>query len=132
MSCSGGRDGEGVYIRCCVRAVSSATAHTARRSMEMLRELFSGRLVSLRGDISWPPRSPDLSPCDFFLWGYLKAEVYKHRPRNLQELKHAIRQEVAAIPREVTRRTMGNFRERLRECLNNGGHHLSNIIFKTK
>ena len=79
-----------------------ATAHTARRSMEMLRELFPGRLVSLRGDISWPPRSPDLSPSDFFLWGYLKAEVYKHRPRTLQELKDVIRQEVAAIPREVT------------------------------
>ena len=109
-----------------------ATAHTARRSMEMLRELFPGRLVSSRGDISWPPRSPDLSPCDFFLWGYLKAEVYKHRPRTLQELKDVIRQEVAAIPREVTRRTMDNFRERLRECLNNGGHHLSDIIFKTK
>ena len=100
--------------------------------MEMLRELFPGRLVSLRGDISWPPRSPDLSPCDFFLWGYLKAKVYKHRPRTLQELKDVIRQEVAAIPREVTRRTMDNFRERLRECLNNGGHHLSDIIFKIK
>jgi hypothetical protein len=20
----------------------------------------------------WPPRSPDLTPCDFFLWGYVK------------------------------------------------------------
>ena len=30
-----------------------ARAHTARRSMEMLRELFPGRIVSLRGDISW-------------------------------------------------------------------------------
>ena len=95
-------------------------AHTARRSMGMLRELFPGRLVSLRGDISWPPRSPDISPPDFFLWGYLMTEMYKHRPRNLQELKDVIRQEVAAIPREVTRRTMGSFRERLRECLNNG------------
>ena len=79
-----------------------ARAHTAGRSMEMLRELFLGRLVSLRGDISWPPRSPDLSPPYFFLWGYVKAEFYKHRPRNLQELKDVIRQEVAAIPMEVT------------------------------
>ncbi|XP_068233554.1 uncharacterized protein [Palaemon carinicauda] len=96
-----------------------ATAHTARWSMEMLKRVV-------------PWMSPDLSPCDFFLWGYLKAEVYKHRPRTLQELKDVIRQEVAAIPREVTRRTMDNFRERLRECLNNGGHHLSDIIFKIK
>jgi len=36
-----------------------ATAHTARKSMAVLREMFPGRLISLRGDISWPARSPD-------------------------------------------------------------------------
>ncbi|GBM59920.1 hypothetical protein AVEN_270023-1 [Araneus ventricosus] len=24
----------------------------------------------------WPPRLPDLTPCDFFLWGYVKGKVY--------------------------------------------------------
>jgi hypothetical protein len=43
------------------------TAHTATASMEVLRENFSGRLISLRGEIPWPARSPDLSPCDLFL-----------------------------------------------------------------
>jgi hypothetical protein len=46
-----------------------ATVHMARASMEVRREIFQGRLISLRGDIPWPARSPDLSPCDFFLWG---------------------------------------------------------------
>ena len=109
-----------------------ATAHTSRRSLAILRELFPGRLLSLRGDIAWPPRSPDLSPCDFFLWGHLKAQVYKHRPTTLQALKEAITQAVAAIPPEMTRRTVDNFRERLRQCVNNGGRHLPEIIFKTK
>ena len=39
----------------------------------------------------WPPRSPDLNPCDYFLWGYLKDKVYAKipetsgvaRPKNL-------------------------------------------------
>ncbi|GBM56681.1 hypothetical protein AVEN_42056-1 [Araneus ventricosus] len=26
--------------------------------------------------LPWPPRSPDLTPCDFFLWGYEKDKVY--------------------------------------------------------
>lgn len=43
-----------------------ATAHTARTSMELLREHFHERLISLRGDVPWPARSPDLAPCDFF------------------------------------------------------------------
>lgn len=43
-----------------------ATAHTSRRSMEVLRQMFPGRLISLRGDMPWPARSPDLAACDFF------------------------------------------------------------------
>ena len=34
-------------------------------------------------DIGWPLRSPDMTPCDFFLWGYLKAKVYEQRPQKL-------------------------------------------------
>ena len=40
--------------------------------------LFPGLLITLRGDVEWPARSPDLSPCDVFLWGYLKEKVFKH------------------------------------------------------
>jgi hypothetical protein len=108
-----------------------ATAHTACRSLGILREMFSSRLVSLRGDIGWPARSPDLTPCDFFLWGYLKAEVYKHRPQTLKALKDAIREEVAAIPPEMTNTVMENFREQLRQCIANNGRYLSDVIFKT-
>jgi hypothetical protein len=57
-----------------------ATAHTSRRSLGILREIFPGYVVSLSGDIRWPERSPDLTPCDFLLWGYFKAQVYQHRP----------------------------------------------------
>lgn len=108
-----------------------ATSHTSRRSLGILREMFPGHVVSLRGDIGWPPRSPDLTPCDFFLWGYLKAQVYQHRPQTLEALKEAITQEVAAIPPEMTRRVIENYRERLNQCINNEGRHLSNVIFKT-
>ena len=47
-----------------------ATAHTARETMTLLKDCFPNRLISRFGDIPWPPRSPDLTPCDFFLWGY--------------------------------------------------------------
>jgi hypothetical protein len=43
----------------------------------------------------------------------LKAEVYKHRPHTLEELKTAIREEIAAIPPEMTARVMNNFRKYL-------------------
>jgi hypothetical protein len=72
--------------------------------MGVLREMFPGRLISLLGDIPWPPRSPDLAACDFFLWGHLKAEVYKRRPRTTDELKAAIQHEIAEMPPKITRR----------------------------
>ena len=75
-----------------------ATACTARRSMQALWEMFPGKLISLCGDVGWPAHLPDLAPCDFFLWGYLKSKVHTHRPENLQALKDAIRREIAAIP----------------------------------
>jgi hypothetical protein len=63
-----------------------ATAYTSRRSLGILREIFPGHVVSFLGDIGWPPRSPDLTPCDFFLWSYLKSQVYQHRPQTLEGL----------------------------------------------
>jgi hypothetical protein len=46
-----------------------ATAHTARTAMRVLNKMFPARMISRRGNIEWPARSPDLSACDFFLWG---------------------------------------------------------------
>ena len=111
--------------------LDGATAHTARSSLGILREMFPSRLVSLRGDIGCPARSPDLTPCDFFLWGYLKAEVYKYRPQTLKALKEAIREDFAGIPPEMTNTVMENFRERLRQCIANNGGHLGDVMFKT-
>jgi hypothetical protein len=51
-------------------------------------------------------------------------------PISLKALKDAIREEVAAIPPEMTDKVMENFGERLRQCIANNGRHLSDI-FKT-
>jgi len=37
--------------------------------------------------ITWPPRSLDLTPPDFFMWCYLKSKVYINRPQSLVALK---------------------------------------------
>ena len=65
-----------------------------------------------------------------FLWGYPKAKVYARRPGTIEQLKEAIRQEVAAIPPAMTRKAMENFRERLQQCAINNGRHLSDVILK--
>ena len=93
--------------------------------------MFPGHLISLRGDIGWPARSPDSNNCDFFLRGYLKSKVYINRLRSIEQIKDAIRQEITAIPHEMTRQVIDNFGERLRQCVDNNGSHLIDLIFKT-
>jgi hypothetical protein len=66
-----------------------------------------------------------------FLWGYLKAEAYKHRPQTLKALKGALREEVATFPLEVTNTVMEIFLERLGQFIANNDRHLSDVIFKT-
>ena len=63
-------------------------------------------MISSRGDIERPARSPDLSPSDYFLWSYVKADVYKHRPTTINGLKAAIRQTVNEIIQEIIRGVM--------------------------
>jgi uncharacterized protein with NRDE domain len=70
-------------------------------------------------------------PVWFFLWGYPKAKVYARRPGTIEQLKEAIRREVAAIPPAMTRKAMDNFRERLQQCVINNGRQLSDVIFKS-
>lgn len=107
-----------------------ATAHTARESMTIVRRMFPGRVISKFGDLNWPARSPDLSACDFFLWGYLKSKVFSNGPQTLNQLKHNIRTEINAIPIEMLERVMENLQVRLQECQQRGGHHLKDVIFK--
>ena len=91
---------------------------------------LSAHLISLRGDIGWPARSPDLSPCDYFLWGYVKSEVFKDRPTTIDGLKAAICKTINEIPQEMTQRAMENFRIRLQRCIAVQGGLLEDVIFK--
>jgi len=76
------------------------------------------------------PRSPDLAPCDYFLWGYLKTKVFETKPKTIADLKQRIQDEVATIPVEMLREVIKSFRSRL-ECVRRNGSHLEDVIFKT-
>ncbi|GFT50629.1 hypothetical protein TNCV_552131 [Trichonephila clavipes] len=41
-----------------------ATCHTARATIDLLKDTFGDRLISRFGPVNWPPRSCDLTPLD--------------------------------------------------------------------
>ena len=74
----------------------------------------------------WPPRSPDLNPCDFFLRGYLKGKVYNPLPKTIDDLKANIEREIKKINADVLKSTFLNFRKRLKLVIEADGGHIEN------
>ena len=63
---------------------------------------FFGYRVISKG--LWPPRSPDLTPPDYFLWVYIKGRFYQNKPRTTDALKANITEEIQALTTEVMAR----------------------------
>lgn len=106
-----------------------ARPHTSNENLQFLNTAFGGRVISNRFTINfdsgleWPPYSPDLNPCDFFLWGYLKDRVFVADPQNLEELEDSILHEIENIPTEMLRKTVSSLPKRLQLLIEaNGGH----------
>ena len=107
-----------------------ATCHTARETINLLKESFGERLISRYGPVNWPPRSCDISPLDFFLWGYIKSRVYKNNPTTLEELEENIRTVIAEIQQDLLQKVCTNWTTRLQYVRINQGGHMPQIIFK--
>lgn len=108
-----------------------ATCHTARETLALLREHFPGRVISRFGDENFPPRSCDLTPLDYFLWGYLKSLVYVNKPTTIEALKAEIVRCINEIQPEVLKFVIENFVQRVRACNASRGGHLPDILFHT-
>lgn len=99
-----------------------APAHNGLIVSNYLQERFNN-WIGNRGPIAWPPRSPDLTPLDFFLWGAIKDKVYKEKPRSLEELKNNIRIAIQQIRHSSLVKVQKEVLRRCQMCVqNNGGH----------
>jgi hypothetical protein len=56
-----------------------APAHYSRLVTHHLNLTFPERWIGRGGHVQWPPRSQDLTPLDFCLWGWIESEVYKEK-----------------------------------------------------
>lgn len=102
----------------------NAPAHTANSTTCFLNEFFEDRVIG-RG--RWPARSPDLSPVDFFLWGYLKEKVYRNKPQTSNELKTEIEAAISNIDEHMLQRVFNNLIRRLKACEDIGGGHFQHF-----
>ncbi|GFV88995.1 putative DD41D transposase [Trichonephila clavipes] len=86
-----------------------ATCHPARATIDLLKDTFGDRLISRFGPVNWPPRSCDLTPLDYFLWGYVKSLVYADKPQTLDHLEDNIRRVIADIRPQMLEKVFENW-----------------------
>ena len=71
----------------------------------------------------WPPRSPDLTPCDFFLWGFIKSKVYERPLQDIADLKHRIISAFHLVTSEMLSNSFDDYRRRLHVVIEQEGGH---------
>ena len=100
-------------------------AHSTRQVMDVLRNTFRNNIICNNGPIDWPARSPDITPPDFYLWGYVKNEVYEiSPPETREELEDRVRNVFATVNRNTLQRVTRKVLEKCEKCVENGGRHV--------
>ena len=66
---------------------------------------------------------PDLTPCDYFLWGHLKSRVYATLPTNVDDLRIRITAEVNILKEnpDLIKKVIRSMRKKAQGCVNKNG-----------
>ena len=80
-----------------------SSIHTANLVIKHLNKHYRNHWIGLKSPRrQWPARSPDLTPCDFYLWPRIKFLVKEHNPQNREESIKAITMSFHSLPQEET------------------------------
>ena len=116
----------------CIFQQDGAPPHCALATRAFLNDELPGRWIgrcSARDQclMPWPPRSQDVTPLDFFLWGYVKDSVYVlPLPQSIEELKDRISAAIETISADLLDQVHSCLRKRLLIRVKTGGRHIEN------
>lgn len=117
------------WFRSIIFMQDGAPPHWALKVRDYLNATFPDRWIGRRGAIEWAPRSPDLTPMDFFFWGVLKDRVYQTNPRTICELRTAITREVERIATDIDLcdKVCMSVPDRMEACIRSEGGHFEHL-----
>ncbi|GBN65768.1 hypothetical protein AVEN_97123-1 [Araneus ventricosus] len=93
-----------------------APPHYGNIVREFLDTTFPQRWIGRGAVMAWPPRSPDITPLDFYLWGYVKQRVYSERINDIDHLKQRITDVIHSVTPDVLTRMWEELDYRLDVC----------------
>lgn len=105
-------------------------AHYHRAVREHLNSVFPQRWIGRGGPVPWPPRSPDLTPLDFYLWSELKRLVYREEHESRDALVNAIVDafNIVRSDRDTLIKLKDNQLKRARLCIQRRGLHFEQLL----
>ncbi|GBM89640.1 hypothetical protein AVEN_260660-1 [Araneus ventricosus] len=106
-----------------VRVRDYNTRRTRSSVQQYIRNTCQQPATGYGGCIEWPPRSPDLNPLDFFLWGYNKQRLYATPPPTLRELRKRITDACASVSPAMLYNVQREVQSRVQMCIVAEGHH---------
>ena len=106
-----------------------ARAHIVGPACTLLDSTFFNNTIGANLSLPWPPRSPDLTPMDFFLWGYVKEQLFRHhKPTTYDELKAAVREVFQSIPTDMLQRACRSVKKRIQLLQQENGGHFEHLL----
>ncbi|EFA13615.1 hypothetical protein TcasGA2_TC004247 [Tribolium castaneum] len=107
-----------------------ATAQCTAETSDFLRTFFDDRIISRNTANDYPPRSCDLTPCDFYLWPRIKNPIFVTPIPTIDELRRRIQQKINEInenPLELTN-GLNSVRRRCVMCVEQQGRHFQQFL----
>jgi hypothetical protein len=77
--------------------------------------------------VRWPPRSPDLTPLDFFLWGTIEDKVYQEPPTTAEEMQQHIAA-CATVSLQTLQSVNCSLIQCFQKCIDANGHHFEQLL----
>jgi hypothetical protein len=85
-----------------------------------------------RDPITWPPRSSNLTPLDFFLWGYIKDLVHQKKVQSVEELRYRITAACKTVTPVMLQNTWREVKYRVDMCRATNGTRVEIYWGKSK
>ena len=107
-----------------------APPHFSRIARQYLNNHFPGKWIGHNEPVAWPPRSADLNPIDFHVWGHVKNEVHSTPVTNVDELWERIVATFDAIRNRtgLLERVRESMMRRLNGCVAANGQHFEHLM----
>src|SRR5579872_7232922 len=105
-----------------------APPHNIRNVSELLNTNFGNNWIGTNGPVRWPPRSPDLTPMDFFFWGHIKNKLCKKTNNNINELRQNFMNCVTSISNIHIHNAVQSVMKRCNLCIEKNGHQFEHYL----